>query len=178
VGYAGTLGPRLDEGFIVEVARRLRDVSFVFIGQDPSRRLVDAIAGRRVRFGLNRRSGSLHTEPNVLMLGDRHYSRVPAYVQAFDIGWIPHAVGEGESGGDPIKMYEYWAAGREVIATPIDGLDRWPDRLHLVNDAAEAARTIDGLLNGSIAPKHATVPPDRTWKAIADRMIRELSATA
>ena len=68
-------------------------------------------------------------------------------------------------------MYEYWAAGREVVATPIDGLDAWSDRLHLVGEPAAAIRTIEGLIQGTIAAKQATVPADRTWDAIARQML-------
>jgi hypothetical protein len=160
VGYAGSLAARVDARLVATVARSLPDVSFVFIGQtlDPS-----AIAPMR-------------DVPNVRILGDRHYGLLPSYLANFDVAWIPHAVGAGESGGDPIKMYEYWAAHREVVSTPIDGLDRWSDRLHLVGSADDAVTVIRGLLDGSVDPKHAVLPQERTWAAIADRMVALLRA--
>lgn len=161
VGYAGSLGPRIDTELVVAVARQMPHVTFAFIGQ-----ALDRVTAR-----------ALKSSANVLVLGDRHYSQVPAYVRGFDVAWIPHAIGAGESGGDPIKMYEYWAAGREVVTTPIDGLDRWRDSLHFVRTPAEATTTIAGLLDGTIRPKHATVPDDRTWEAIADRILAHLRAT-
>jgi teichuronic acid biosynthesis glycosyltransferase TuaH len=155
VGYAGSMGPRLDTALIEEVARKMPGVRFVFLGQTLDRGTVRALAA----------------SPNVLVLGDRHYDRLPDYLGSFDVAWIPHAVGQSESGGDPIKMYEYWAAGREVVATPIDGLERSADRLHLVRTADDAVAAIAGLLDGSRSPKHATVPTDRTWAAIANRLV-------
>lgn len=155
VGYAGSMGPRLDTALIVEVARRMPRVQFVFIGQALDRSTVRRVAA----------------SPNVVVLGDRHYDRLPDYLGSFDVAWIPHAVGRSESGGDPIKMYEYWAAGREVVATPIDGLGRSADRLHLVQTAAEAVEVITGLLDGTRPRKRATVPLERTWAAIADRLV-------
>lgn len=160
VGYAGVLSSRIDAHLIAAVAESLPSVAFVFVGPVFERGAIRPIRGL----------------PNVHLLGNRHYSLVPAYIQHFDVAWIPHAVGRGETGGDPIKMYEYWAAGREVVSTRIDGLDAWADRLHLVRSADEATRTIVGLLKGTIARKFATVPPDRTWDAIAARMVRLVSA--
>lgn len=155
VGYAGSLSSRIDAGLVAQTASALPGMAFVFVGP------VFEPASIKPMRGL----------PNVHILGNRHYSLIPAYVGHFDVAWIPHAVGKGETGGDPIKMYEYWAAGREVVATFIDGLDQWSDRLHLVRDADHATRTIAGLIGGTVDRKHATVPADRTWEAIARRMI-------
>jgi glycosyltransferase involved in cell wall biosynthesis len=161
VGYAGSMGPRLDTALIADVARMMPNVRFVFLGQ--------ALDRATVR--------TLTSSPNVVVLGDRHYDRLPDYMGCFDVAWIPHAVGQSESGGDPIKMYEYWAAGREVVATPIDGLDRLADRLHLVRTVNDAVAAIAGLLDGTRSPKHATVPPERTWAAIANRLVVLLGGT-
>lgn len=162
VGYAGTLAERIDADLVASVARALPDRSFVFIGHIRDRASVRPMRGI----------------PNVHILGDRHYDRLPDYLASFDVAWIPHAVGPGETGGDPLKMYEYWAAGLEVIATRIDGLDRWADRLHLVDDAGDAARVIRGLLDGTVEPVHAQVPADRTWPAIAGHMLGLLARPA
>jgi glycosyltransferase involved in cell wall biosynthesis len=155
VGYAGSLAARIDAGLVAEVAGALPNVAFVFIG-----RMMDRSATRAM-LGI----------PNVHVLGNRHYDLLPAYVRHFDIAWIPHAVGPGETGGDPIKLYEYWAASRQVVATRIDGLERWATQLHLVSDAGEARAAIEGLLSGRRRPTPTAVPPDRTWTAIADELL-------
>ena len=79
-------------------------------------------------------------------------------------------MGEGETGGDPIKLYEYWAAGRQVISTRIDGIDQWAARLHLVDTAAEAVGAIQALLAG-VGTTDVSVPEDRTWQVIAERLL-------
>jgi glycosyltransferase involved in cell wall biosynthesis len=160
VGYAGVLSSRIDAGLIAAVAAALPDVAFAFVGPVFERAAIRSIQGL----------------PNVHLLGNRHYSQIPAYLAHFDLAWIPHAVGPGETGGDPIKLYEYWAAGREVVSTPIDGLEAWGDQVHLVRNATEAAGTIAGLLAGSIELRAAPVPPERTWDAIARRMLDLLAA--
>ncbi|MBI3748465.1 MAG: glycosyltransferase [Chloroflexi bacterium] len=152
VGYAGKLAERIDATLIEAVGRRMPGVSFVFVGQvlhEPS-------------------VSRLRRLPNVHMLGDRHYNDLPAYLQHFDVAWIPHRVGEGETGGDPIKLYEYWAAGRPVVSTAIDGLGRYASRLAIVEGSDEAVTALADALRH---PHPQTVPPDRTWKAITDRLL-------
>jgi teichuronic acid biosynthesis glycosyltransferase TuaH len=169
VGYAGTLGPRMDVDLVLAVAARLPAVSFVFIGPDPGRRIVDRVASLEGQASRQRSLPRDHR--NIKVLGDRHYRLVPSYVRQFDVAWIPHRVGEGETGGDLIKLYEYWAAGRPVVSTRLDGMDRWANNIHFMEGPADGAATIEGLLDGSIEPRVVEVPDDRTWRRIADRMV-------
>jgi glycosyltransferase involved in cell wall biosynthesis len=155
VGYAGKLAHRIDAELVREVARSLPDLTFVFIGP-----VLDASAIRAMR-----------ATSNVRILGDRHYSLLPSYLQHFDVAWIPHRVGEGETGGDPIKLYEYWAAGCPVVSTPIDGLGRWGERHTHATTTDEMRSAIRRLLQD---PVQTRVPSDRTWAAIADRILASL----
>jgi glycosyltransferase involved in cell wall biosynthesis len=152
VGYAGKLAHRIDAALVRDVARSLPDMTFVFIGPVLDRAAIQPMAGIA----------------NVRLLGDRHYAAMPGYLRHFDVGWIPHRVGEGETGGDPIKLYEYWAAGLPVVSTRIDGMQAWADVIALVDDAAEASSAIRRMLD---VPIHAPVPSDREWSVIADRMV-------
>ena len=160
VGYAGSLGPRVDTRLVASVASALPRVQFVFIGQELGG------SGRK----------TLTRLPNVHLLGDRHYRLVPAYVTNFDIAWIPHALGASESGGDPIKLYEYLAANRQVLATRIDGLDAWERSVHLVDSPDQATEAIAGLLSGTLSPKTTDLPPERTWEHITDQIISLLGS--
>ena len=158
VGYIGKLARRIDARLVAETAAALPEVQFVFVGPVLEPRAIAPMRGI----------------PNVLLLGDRHYRDVPAYVQHFDLCWIPHGVGSGETGGDPIKLYEYWAAGKDVVSTRIDGMDAWAGKLALVGSASEASDDIAGLLAGTTRLPQPEVPVERTWKAIADRLVGPL----
>ena len=80
--------------------------------------------------------------------------------------------GVGETGGDPIKLYEYWAAGKQVVSTRIDGMEAWSEVLMLVDESTEAVAAISGLLDGSISLPRPSVPAGRTWR----RRSRRISA--
>ncbi|MDH3009320.1 glycosyltransferase [Gordonia alkanivorans] len=108
VGYVGKIGKRLDLELISACASANPDVQFIFAGpilDDGYRRPLRELA-------------------NVRLLGDVHYERVPDLLTSFDVGWVPHNVGEGEVGGDVIKTYEYRAAGLPVLSTPVLGAGR------------------------------------------------------
>lgn len=105
VGYVGKIGKRLNLDLILDSAKALPRVSFLFVGP-----VLDSEYRR-----------PMQEQSNITMLGDVHYNCVPQLLKKFDIGWVPHLVGEGEVGGDVIKTYEYRAAGLPVLSTPVTG---------------------------------------------------------
>jgi glycosyltransferase involved in cell wall biosynthesis len=155
VGYVGKLGVRLDVDLVVATAAAMPDVRFAFVGP-------------ALEPGVLR---PLRQLPNIVLLGDRPADSVPAYLAAFDVAWIPHRVGDGETGGDLMKKYEYWAAGRQVVTTRVADLDAWASQLHVIASATEAVATIRALLNGSIRYLPTEVPTERTWRAIAAELL-------
>lgn len=60
-------------------------------------------------------------EAGVLLLGPRPSRTVPAYLQHADVLVVPHVVTPFTESLDPIKAYEYRAAGRPVVSTPVPG---------------------------------------------------------
>lgn len=157
VGYAGKLAERIDTDLIGECATLMPGATFVFIGPTLDRRV----------------ARTLKSWSNVRLLGDKPYLDLPAYLTHFDIAWIPHRVGDGETGGDPIKLYEYWAAGRPIISTGIDGVQTWRDRIRIIQDGAEVKRTIDSMGSPPFQADRA-VPAERTWHSIAERLLAGL----
>jgi teichuronic acid biosynthesis glycosyltransferase TuaH len=104
-GYAGTLHEsRLDIDLIVAAAQADRRATFAFLGPD----LLSRSARRE-----------LFAPPNVRYLGVEPHSRVRAFLEAFDVCLIPHRVTEFTRSLDPLKLYEYLAAGRPIVSTPL-----------------------------------------------------------
>jgi hypothetical protein len=54
--------------------------------------------------------------PNIRYLGSRPYAQLPSYVRCFDAGWIPFLDNRIAQGADPVKLYEYAAAGIGVVS--------------------------------------------------------------
>jgi teichuronic acid biosynthesis glycosyltransferase TuaH len=60
-------------------------------------------------------------EAGVVLLGPRPSSTVPGYLCHADVLLVPHVVDDFTRSLDPIKAYEYRAAARPVVATPVAG---------------------------------------------------------
>jgi len=100
--YVGTVAEWFDTGLIARTARALPDVSFVIIGPGSTR--LHALAGLG----------------NVYCLGTRPYAAIPAYFQHAALGLIPFARDSHADFVDsinPLKLYEYMAAGLGVVST-------------------------------------------------------------
>lgn len=162
IGYVGKIGARLNEKLISEVCRALPDLKFIFAGP-----FVD----RPERF--HKLLGSI---PNIEILGDVHYDDVPALMATFDMGWVPHAVGEGEVGGDIIKTYEYRATGLQVLTTPVIGAGRTlTEGVHVVR-AEEQASWLREATRGRERLERfpPDIPKDLTWRHKALRFAQAL----
>jgi hypothetical protein len=157
VGYVGKIGHRLDLDLVCTVARSLGSVRFIFAGP-----ILDG--GYRE---------PLQREPNITLLGDVHYEDVPSLLRTFDIGWVPHRVGEFEIGGDILKTYEYRAAGLPVLTTPVRGAGRRGLAAVHVADARDHMRFLEALaLNGPRVGRDSTpIPDEHTWEAKARRLL-------
>jgi len=164
VGYVGKIGKRLNLELILKSAERLPHVNFVFAGP-----ILDA-----------EYKAPLSAWPNVTLLGDVHYDRVPDLLQTFDVGWVPHNVGANEVGGDVIKTYEYRAAGLPVLTTPIAGVTarglngvtvlEWRSHLDWLADAAASGPRIARI--------EGEIPLESTWEFKADRILELASPKA
>ncbi|WP_230596898.1 glycosyltransferase [Rhodococcoides fascians] len=163
IGYVGKIGRRLDLQLIQAAARELPHVNFIFAGP---------ILDSEYRRGMQ-------NIPNIDLLGDIHYRDVPALLQTFDLGWVPHRVGEGEVGGDVIKTYEYRAAGLPVLSTPVQGAGERGLKAVTVMSAEEHIREIAGLFEPGprLGRIHEEIPPEMTWEFKAKTVLDLLDAT-
>ncbi len=117
--YMGAIARWIDHEMMAEVARAMPDVSFIWIGP-----------------GKLASGGDL---PNVHVLGPRSYRDLPGYLQHASVGVIPfnrasHA--DLVNAVNPLKLYEYAAAGLPIVATPTAEIRRIGGPVRLADDAA------------------------------------------
>lgn len=161
VGYVGTVQERLDFELMEFVCKRHSDKSFVFIGP--------------VWKGVKEQQVRLQTKcPNVHFLGRRPYASVPAYLQAMDVAIIPHRLDAFISSTNPMKMYDYLAAGKPVVTTPGAGTELFETHMHVVNTSQEFAQAIDAAIKEQtpeqIAQRRKAVQP-HGWEARVNAMV-------
>lgn len=100
--YIGAIDHWFDFEMLKKVAERLPEVSFVIIGPN--------VAGYAVPESL----------ANIKMLGPRPYNDVPAYLTHSNAAMIPFTKTRLTDNINPIKLYEYFAAGRPVVMTGLE----------------------------------------------------------
>lgn len=105
VGYIGAISDWFDIELLAQCARALPEVDFVLVGDvtHPDVRAASAL-------------------PNVQFIGEVPYSEAPARVHAFDVCTIPFLINELTLATNPVKAYEYLAAGKPVVATAMPEL--------------------------------------------------------
>lgn len=165
VGYAGKLGARLDLKLVESVAAAFPGVRFDFAGPYTAASRASVSSIRK----------ALKRHDNINLLGDVPYEQLPGLLSSWDIGWVPHRVGEGEVGGDAMKIYEYRAAGLPTVTTPIIGSERAPLGVRIANGTDETiARILEVLGNlGGPRPQRdlTSIPPEMTWKSKAQLLL-------
>jgi glycosyltransferase involved in cell wall biosynthesis len=152
IGYLGAVDTRaLDGRLVAEVARRRPRWTFVLAGPSTA-------AGRRPLCGL----------PNVHLAGPIPYSEAPAALRGFDVGVIPYRLGGLIDYVHPKKCFEYLAAGRPVVATPLDSLVAMDAPLRLAAGPAAFAAAIAAALaepdDAAAVARRRTVALANSWR--------------
>ncbi|WP_205499824.1 glycosyltransferase [Rufibacter psychrotolerans] len=132
IGYVGALITlRLDLDLMVRLATQRPHWSFVFIGKEDE----------------DFRKSALHALPNVHFLGVKHTSQVPAYLKQFDVCINPQIVNDITRSNFPLKIVEYLAMGKPVVATSTNTMrEVFQSHTYLASNPAEFIAQIEMAL--------------------------------
>jgi glycosyltransferase involved in cell wall biosynthesis len=109
IGFAGNFLPsKVDLDLLETLARARPDWTLVLIGPE--------------RPGASEQLHALAALSNVVWLGKKPYERLPAYVAAFDVALIPYLANTYTRSCFPLKVFEYLAAGKPVVASGLPEL--------------------------------------------------------
>ena len=85
--------------------------------------------------------------PNVHLLGRREQRELPGYLKAFDVCAMAYPMIESVLHTEsPLKMYEYLAAGKPVVSTPLPLLSHLGHVISFARDADEWVEAIERAL--------------------------------
>lgn len=104
VGFFGAFSDWLDTDWISEAAAHFPDSSFVYIGRD-------TFANRECRERWARATAA----PNITVLPQMDLSRLASYLAEFDVCIMPFRDLPITRAMNPVKIYEYLAAGKTVV---------------------------------------------------------------
>lgn len=147
ITYCGAWAQWIDRKLVEEIAQRYKDVMIAIIG---------------VEFGASANMGI----PNIKYLGYKSYDELPAYLRASTVCIIPFLLEEVTLATNPIKMYEYLAAGKPVVSTDLPEARNAPGVF--IGKSHEAfLGKLQGLLDGQLTFDSDTVYPwlaQHTWE--------------
>lgn len=148
--YVGTLHTdRLDVALCEATARALAGRgSLVLVGPD----VLTAGDTERLRTA------------GIFMLGARTHEAVIGYLQHADALVVPHVISAFTDSLDPIKMYEYAAVGRPVVATAVAGFRDASDPRVRVAAASDFAAVVAAAVPAPTAIIDGSSVPVPTWK--------------
>ena len=182
VTYVGMIQERLDLALLSGVARRLPEVSFVLAGKVLLRGAPDSPARALTVADIWTAAGVADPAPdNVTYVGPVAHRDLPAWLAGCDATIVPHVHDRMTSSMDPLKIYEYLAAGRPVVSTvtvssrPVARLVRIADG---VEGFAEALREeLAGDSAERRAARRATLGAE-TWEHRAGEVAAALTQAA
>lgn len=109
IGYAGLIGDWLDLNLLDAVAKAFPEGSFVLVGPV-------------------RTTAPLPKRSNLYFPGQVPYELLPGLLRGFDVGIIPFKVNELTINTNPVKVYEYLAAGLPVVSTGLPELQEMAEK--------------------------------------------------
>ncbi|MEB3327839.1 MAG: glycosyltransferase [Candidatus Sericytochromatia bacterium] len=157
VGFYGALGPWVDLARVAALARAHPHVRFVLLG--PAEASLAAVAGLA----------------NVLWVPPVPYEALPAWLAHVPVWLLPFHDTPLTRAVDPLKVHEYLAAGRRVVASPLPALAGLADVVALPSDAAGWLAALDAALAAGplTAAERARLAPrlaERDWDALVARL--------
>jgi teichuronic acid biosynthesis glycosyltransferase TuaH len=137
VGYTGALlSTRLDLDLIGAIALRRPEWSIVLVGPED---------------GAFAKSG-LHNMCNIFFLGRKRIEELPGYISQFDVCINPQVINEMTLGNYPLKIDEYLAMGKPVVATRTPAMEMFGNYVFLGQGVDDYVEGIEKAISGSQDP--------------------------
>jgi tetratricopeptide (TPR) repeat protein/glycosyltransferase involved in cell wall biosynthesis len=130
LGYFGAIADWFDVDLLAHLARRRPDWDFVLCGE------------------VTTDAGALAALRNVTLVGELPYADLPARLASFDVALIPFKISPLTRATNPVKLYEYLAGGKPVVATPMPELLELGDLVAIASDVDELEKAVVDVVAG------------------------------
>jgi len=158
IGYAGALdSARLDISIIETMAKNYKHANIVLVGPEDD------------KF----QKSSLHTFKNIHFLGRKSLQQLPAYIQAFDVCINPQLKNEITRGNYPLKIDEYLAMGKPVVATRTETMKLFEELTYLAVSAQEFSDLVYKALaenNEGLEERRKIFARSHTWQSSMSKL--------
>jgi len=163
IGYIGIILGRLDADIVTYLAKHNPNKSIVLAGSYKG----------KLKHWDKKLIEELQSYSNIHLLGYIPYSKAPMYIDQFDVAIIPHKADTYVASTNPMKMYEYLACGRPVVATPAPGIDMFTD-IQVASTPDEFNEAVLKELGNNTEDKEKArveLVRDHTWTIRVNKML-------
>ncbi|MBI5098011.1 MAG: glycosyltransferase [Nitrospirae bacterium] len=163
IGYIGAVNKKLDYKLLDTVARARPQWSFVFVGE-----IYPGAPGSQIHDFLH------NHPPNVFLLGRRDVKEVPHYIHACNICILPYLRDDYTKAIDSLKLYEYFACEKPVVATDIPVIREHGPAVYIAKNANDFVHKLEEALVSSTPERSAlqrSIAMQNTW----DQRVEQLS---
>jgi glycosyltransferase involved in cell wall biosynthesis len=115
----------------------------------------------------------LASRSNVHWLGLQSYAALPRVVAAFDVALIPYLENDYTRSCFPLKVYEYLAAGKPVVATGLPELAKLAPDVLLTAGTDQAVAAVELVLAEDDAARARRIAraAANTWETRTSRLL-------
>ncbi|GAF02035.1 glycosyltransferase [Saccharicrinis fermentans] len=152
---------KTDLDMILKVASDTRDSHlYVFVGPN--------------RIGNDDLEKKIDKAENMVMLGYRDYQQVPVYLAYADILWLPYLRSSHTERVFPLKIFEYLASGKPVIAKNLLSIKEYKAYLNTFEIFSELKELLSNVLSYEDAEKREQrikVASQNTWESRLNKIL-------
>jgi glycosyltransferase involved in cell wall biosynthesis len=159
-GYTGTIhGDRVDVSLVAVVAQAYPAATIAMVGPN--------LLSQTEQHELDPLS-------NIVFTGPQPYSDLPDIMRAFDVCMVPHLVTPFTESLNPIKLWEYLAAGKPIVSTNVAGFRDYPGLLSVADTSDQFVRLLglSPLESSNLPAQRQEAARQHTW----DQRIEALAA--
>jgi glycosyltransferase involved in cell wall biosynthesis len=107
---------------------------------------------------------------NIYIPGQAPYAHLPKLMRGFDVCITPHLVTPFTESLNPLKLWEYLAAGKPIVSTDVAGFRDYPRHVRIAQDAESFLCAVRaGLREPPAAAQSRRVEAERhSWEVRLD----------
>lgn len=169
VGYIGKIQDRVDFDLVEYCLKKENNMDFVFMGP--------------IYSTVKKTVNTLKKEyKNISFIGDVKYEDIPLKMKDIDVAILPHRVNEFTNSMNPIKVYEYLAAGKQVVSTGVAGIDGLSRYIKVTDSNEEFTHALANAVRKAVSdrglPEKIRKSLDKkfSWKNISKEIISDIMA--
>jgi len=130
IGFIGAIFDWIDTDLLCKMAQAHPEYSILLVGP--------------VNSGLD----ELKKHPNIVMVGAKNYQLLPKYLASMDVCLIPFKINKLTRASNPIKMYEYLAAGKPVVSTALPEIcNNASEVVYIGKDREDFIKKVERVVN-------------------------------